>query len=384
MHLIYATYQYFPDSRTNTFQTMSTIKEFIKIGYKVDLIFPDRKKIELSKNIHEFYDLSDDLNITKVKHKSKNQLLNNNLYIKVKYLFNHFVFSFKIRKIVKQQLQNQSIIFTRSPFITFTLKKFKVPIVFEVHQFTKISRLLIKLSLNKSKQILFVAVSPGIEDILVSLNVSKSNIEYLETGYNEELFTENEIKKIDYKDDVIQIIFGGSLTIQGVDKGVSDLIEVFDEISKENISKTLKLKIYCSNEIEKELITDYIFENRIISNIEVNNRIPSLEFARELLISDIGLIPLPNTNHVNLFSSSMKFFEYIRANLFIIGSNVEANKRYEYSRISLYENSKSSIKNCFLYALENYKNFTPLSPEKIKEYSFSNRVNKIINKINQF
>ena len=44
MHLIYATYQYFPDFRTNTFQSMSTINEFLKLNYEVDLIYPNRKK----------------------------------------------------------------------------------------------------------------------------------------------------------------------------------------------------------------------------------------------------------------------------------------------------------------------------------------------------
>ena len=60
MHLIYATYQYFPDSRTNTFQSISTIKEFLNLGYEVDLIYPDRKIS--NNNIDKFYNIDKEFN----------------------------------------------------------------------------------------------------------------------------------------------------------------------------------------------------------------------------------------------------------------------------------------------------------------------------------
>ena len=60
MHLIYATYQYFPDTRTNTFQSISTIKEFLNLGYEVDLIYPDRKIS--NNNIDNFYNIDKEFN----------------------------------------------------------------------------------------------------------------------------------------------------------------------------------------------------------------------------------------------------------------------------------------------------------------------------------
>ena len=47
MQIIYATYQFFPDSRTNTFQSISTINNFIDKEIDVELVYPDRKKTKL-------------------------------------------------------------------------------------------------------------------------------------------------------------------------------------------------------------------------------------------------------------------------------------------------------------------------------------------------
>ena len=44
MQIIYATYQYFPDYRTNTFQTISTINKLTENKCDVELVYPDRKK----------------------------------------------------------------------------------------------------------------------------------------------------------------------------------------------------------------------------------------------------------------------------------------------------------------------------------------------------
>ena len=74
----------------------------------------------------------------------------------------------------------------------------------------------------------------------------------------------------------------------------------------------------------------------------------------------------------------MKFFEYIRANLFIIGSDVEANKRFDYEKLKLYKENNESIKKSIMFAIENYNMENNLLNEKIIKFSYSNRI-KIIN-----
>ena len=80
-----------------------------------------------------------------------------------------------------------------------------------------------------------------------------------------------------------------------------------------------------------------------------------------------------------LLMSSMKFFEFVRANLFILGSDVEANKRFQYKKLKLYKHNKDSIKKAILFAIENYDKDRFLVDEKITQYSYSNRI-KVIEK----
>lgn len=379
MHLIYATYQYFPDSRTNTFQSISTIKEFLNLGYDVDLIYPDRKNLNKTENINSFYNIDKKFNKIKVKHRSKNTFKKANFYNKLIYLSNHFFYAYKIKNIVLNLTRDDTCIFTRSPFIVYFLKSLNKPIVYEVHQITKISKILIKLFMKNSRNILLIAVSPGIDKILKRLGVNSDYVEYLETGYDEELFSKIEKNPKDNHnlENKVKFIFGGSLKIQGGDKGIKHLIKCFHEVIIENKLENIYFDIYCSNDEEQLNLIKFLDSNNFSSQISAHKRITNYDFVEKLLQSHIGFIPLPNTTHVNNFSSSMKFFEYIRANLFIVGSDVKANKRFDYRKLKLYQPNDDSIKNSILFAIENYDKGDKLLNEKVIKYSYSNRTNKI-------
>ena len=381
MHLIYATYQYFPDSRTNTFQSISTIKEFINLGYEVDLIYPDRKKLNQNEDINDFYNIDEEFNKIKIKHFSKNPYKKVNLYNRFNYLLSHCIYAYKLKKIVPNLIKEDTFIFTRSPFVVYFLRKLDKPVAYEIHQLTKISKFLIKRFMKYSNNVLLIAVSPGIVKILQNIGVNDNAIEYLETGYDEQLFSK--IEKInnynDNSENVIKFIYGGSLKIQGSEKGIKNLIKCFHHVCIENSIDNIYFDIYCSSEEEELNLGKYLDENNFSNHIRVHKRISNINFYRELLQSNIGFIPLPNTDHVNNFSSSMKFFEFVRANLFILGSDVEANKRYHYKKLKLYKENKDSIKKSILFAIENYDNDSSLIDANITQYSYSNRV-KVIEK----
>ncbi len=380
MHLVYATYQYFPDSRTNTFQSISTIKEFLNLGYEVDLVYPDRKHLEQSQNINDFYNIDKEFNKIKIGHLSKNTYSKENLFNKLIYLSSHFFYAYKLKNIVLKLIRDDTRIFTRSPFIVYFLRSLNKPIVYEIHQLTKISKFLIKLFMKENRNILLIAVSPGISKTLSRLKINSDYVEYLETGYDEELFSkiEKSNKEIHKLENRVHFIFGGSLKIQGTEKGIKRLIQCFDEVCNEKKLDNIYFDIYCSNDLEKSVLDNFLNTKNFSSQITVHNRITNYDFIKKLLQSHIGFIPLPNTDHVNNFSSSMKFFEFIRANLFIIGSDVEANKRFDYEKLKLYQENDNSIKKSIVFAIENYNMENNLSNEKIIKFSYSNRI-KIIN-----
>ncbi len=382
MQIIYATYQFFPDFRTNTFQTISTINKLIENKWDVELVYPDRKKT--LNNIDEFYDIKNTFKVTKVKHTKKFEFKTQTIFNKFAYIFNHLLFANRIKKYVKNHKNRNCILYTRSPYVLFSLGNLQNNVIYEVHQVTKITKLFIRLSIKKNKKIIFVVLTPYIQRLVQSLGVDESNILYLETGYDESIFTELEKYQNNQKKEITRFIFGGSLDISGQNKGINLIILGFDDFIKENNLTNITLDIYCSTQNERQLLDKFILDNEINDFIQIHSRVSLMDFYYELLKSDIGLIPLPDSDHVNKYSSSMKFFEYIRAGLVILCSNVEANKRFYYEKAVFIENDRDSIKKGIQNSLEILKKDIYFDVKTIKEYSYENRINKLINKINQF
>ena len=246
------------------------------------------------------------------------------------------------------------------------------------------SKLLVRHSIKKNQKIIFVVLTPYIEKVIQSLGVDKNNTVYLETGYDEKLFSEIETHKKEQNSELTRFIFGGSLDISGESKKLEKIILVFNDLVTKNELQNCTLSIYCSSKDEKELLDKFIYTKNINDCIKIHNRIPSKDFYYELFRSDIGLIPLPDTHHVNSFSSSMKFFEYIRAGLVVLCSNVEANKRFDYEKSVFIDDDSGSIKKGILESIKILGEEIDFDIEKIKEYSYENRVEKIINKLNSF
>jgi glycosyltransferase involved in cell wall biosynthesis len=218
--------------------------------------------------------------------------------------------------------------------------------------------------------------------MILDIGIDELNVLYLETGYDEEVFSG--IEKIEKRNDnKVKFIFGGSLSIAGQSKGLEKIILSLDNLIKLGDVKNCTFSIYCSNQYEKEELLDFINKNNIQKDIKIYDRVNSNEFLRELLNSDIGVIPLPDSNHVNKFSSSMKYFEYIRADLVIVCSNVEANKRFNYPKSIFYNNESEEIALAIKSSLELLSSGVAFDKKNIQEYSIQNRVYKIVKKINE-
>jgi glycosyltransferase involved in cell wall biosynthesis len=382
MEIIYATYQYFPDYRTNTFQSMSTINELIKNDIKVKLIFPERKIPTTKKDIYEFYNLNPKLKITKIKHTKYFKYLNDSFFNRIIYLANHFIFACRVKNYTSSSHQEETVLYTRSAIVLFMMRNSNRKLVYEIHQLTRLSIFLTSLSYKRNKKILFVTITPTLKNMILDIGIDKLNVMYLETGYNEEVFSG--IEKIEKRNDnKVKFIFGGSLSIAGQSKGLEEIILSLDNLIKLGDVKNCTFSIYCSNQYEKEELLDFINKNNIQKDIKIYDRINSNEFLRELLNSDIGFIPLPDSNHVNKFSSSMKYFEYIRADLVIVCSNVEANKRFNYPKSIFYNNESKEIALAIKSSIELLSSGVTFDKKNIQEYSIQNRVYKIVKKINE-
>ena len=98
------------------------------------------------------------------------------------------------------------------------------------------------------------------------------------------------------------------------------------------------------------------------------------------MTSSYGLLINSDDNHSRLFTSPLKYFEYLAANLKVIAVNFPShNLLPEQNNIYYFENNDlDSLKKSIYQASEN--NFIDVDIEK---YSLNNRVKQIINFFNQ-
>ena len=114
--LNYVTYQTFPAETANSLQSMTMIKYFIKNGFKVKLIFPNRNKnsngnLDILKN---FYSINENFEVKMTKHLLPFEKFN---FLKgIFFHISHFLWGFLItRKITKVD----ELYFTRSDWVYY-------------------------------------------------------------------------------------------------------------------------------------------------------------------------------------------------------------------------------------------------------------------------
>lgn len=392
MRINYITYQYFPDNRANTFQTFSTIKAFLKKNIEINLIFPNRKKNDFKKEDYfKFYELKEsysiNLNIQPIDHKSYFAKKQNRYFLsKVVYLAQHYLWSVKtINELGLLGEKKNEIFFTRSYIIFYLLRKSTNNVIFECHQLTKLSKILIKRTIKyKKNKILIITLSPFINNVIKSLGISHNSLIQLDNGYEESYFSGLEKNKIRKENNISQtekiFIFGGGLTIMGESKNLESFIDIFNEYIIANKVSDFTLLIYCLNLEDYHFLKNYKYNQPLNEKIFINSFINEKAFVKQMVSADVGIIPLPNSFYVNNFSSSLKFAQYVRANLLILGSNVEANLRMRYENLLLFENTKEMLFEKFDY-LRTY-NFDSINNDKYTNLSTDKRIEKILEKLN--
>ena len=145
----YITYQTFPATTANTLQTISNIKYIIKNGVEVTLIFPLREVQSSSdlSTLKEFYNISENFKVIGTAHNlpfGKYRKLN-----RISFLISHFYWSYStIKNLEKKDYKTNEYYFTRSDWVFYFLSRRGEKVVYECHQYTKLRKLLIKMSLR--------------------------------------------------------------------------------------------------------------------------------------------------------------------------------------------------------------------------------------------
>ena len=359
LNLVYITYQYFPDETANSIQSISTIKYFIRNGFKVKLIFPNRKKKVFTANdIKDFYDIKENFDIEIKNHRfpfGKVNFLN-------KYFFylSHFLWSFVNTFLIKEK--NETIFFTRSDWVFFFLSMKNIPVIFECHQYTRTRNFVISRMKNKKRSYI-IFTSPLLKSKFKLKSDHQNNI-ILHNGFDSDYFMH--INKKEPK----KVVFVGNLTRFNKSRGIDFLINSFESSELENF----KLFLIGGPKSESDRIKKHIDEKGV-NNIFVKGYLNHMESIEEMKTSEIGILINNDDDHSKFYTSPLKYFEYMAANLKVIAVNYPSHRNLPESENIVYFEKDDTTD--FINSILNSTKKDYIHKD-LNEFTLDKRIKKII------
>ena len=362
--LHYITYQTFPADTANSLQTISNLKYFVKNNYEVNLYFPLREKNSSKEleNIQKKYNFNEIINVFGSSHPYPFGKLH--FFNRFFYHLSHFLWARKTSKNFTDVQNKGDYFLTRSDWVLYFLSKKNLNIIFECHQYSKLRNYIFKkVSTLNNVKIIYLN-----ELIKKEFNTTPQKSLILASGVDKELFQNiPKNKKIENK-----IVFVGNLLRFGKQRNLEKIFSVFRNLEE------FSLTIVGGPTEESDRLINIVRELNL-SNVTIRGRLSRQETISEILSSSYGLLINSDDKHSRFFTSPLKYFEYLAADLKVIAVNFPShNLLPEQSNIYYFENDDlDSLKQSIYRASEN--RFIDVDIEK---YSLNNRVKQIINFFN--
>ena len=352
--LRYITYQTFPARTANSIQTISTIKHLSRAELETTLIYPLRNKKSSDNivDIQKHYNFEDQIKLIGTIHPLPFKKIK--YFEKYWYLISHLLWSFFT--VQKYFSSENEMYFTRSEWVFYFLSKKNANVIYECHQISKFKKILINKSLKKEKSKV-IALTDEIKNEISPLFESKVHI--FSSAFDDDFFYEKSEKKN-------HIVYAGSLFRFGKSRGLEILFENLSKLKIDN----LKIIIISSDEDEIKS-----FENFDI-DLEIYRKLNQEEVGEILSSAKVGLLINNSTKHAELYSSPLKYFEYIAAGLNVVATDLISHRKLPLSaEINFYdEGNVESFESALIDAVnKENKNIT-----SVEDYSMTARVNKIL------
>ncbi len=280
------------------------------------------------------------------------------------WIFTSYIWSLKVRKNIKN-----SIVWSTNPVVCYVQQKSN-KVIFEKHgEGKRLQRLFIK-RLNGERCYLIGTTKLSYDELI---KVNKQSL-YLPNGVDLEKFKPNQFHTKE-----ITVGYAGMLETYGVDKGVYDsvktMLKIMDKIRFNAViiggpkNKILEIK---------KLIQNSKHEN----NFVIKDRISQNELANEIQKFDIGIVPYPSNNHMELYASPLKIFEYLASGVVPLVSDLPAHKELDYPGIFYFQKNNFDSFYNELFALlqdSNLDNYKEKIINSLENISLEKRSKKILN-----
>ena len=229
---------------------------------------------------------------------------------KIIYSLNTFIWSIKLKK----YFDDENYVWSTNPNILLIVKKFFDVTIYEKHG---VARFIQKFSisrLKKDKNVYLIAVT---KQSLNDLNKSINKPLYLPNGVDREFF-----KPVVSKNEIIKIGYIGFLETYGIDKGILSSVKEIAEINNKVTTNTL---IAGGPKKKLDEITDYIEKINQKENFTIKDFVPHTKVPELISNLNIGIVPYPNDEHMSLYASPLKIFEFASCGIPVLLSNIKSH-----------------------------------------------------------
>ena len=288
---------------------------------------------------------------------------------KIIYSLNTFIWSVKLKK----YFDGENYVWSTNPNILLIVKKFFDITIYEKHGVARFIQKFSISKLKKDKNVYLIAVT---KQSLNDLNKSINKPLYLPNGVDRELF-----KPVVSKNEIIKIGYIGFLETYGIDKGVLSSVKEIAEINNKVITNTL---IVGGPKKKLDEITDYIEKINQKENFTIKDFVPHTKVPELISNLNIGIVPYPNDEHMSLYASPLKIFEFASCGIPVLLSNIKSHLELaeldlglEFFQHDDFDDFRNKLESLIL----NDELRTELSKKSLKnidKLSWSSRTKKII------
>jgi len=363
--LFYITYQSFPANTANSLQTISNIKYFVKNNLNVTLIFPLREpgSTDDLSLIQNKYSINENFQVVGTDHNLPFGKFN--FFNKLFFLISHYLWSKRTVNNLLKNNKDPDFFITRSDWIFYFLSKNKKNVVFECHQYSKLrKRLLAKSLKEEGSKIIFL--NDNLKSDYKNQEIIKNKSIVLHNGVDFDLFS----KKL--KKNKNEIVFIGQLTRFNESRNIDFIIE-----SIIKYSSNFKFKIIGASNEEIVKIKKSLSSLKNTENIKILGRLEREATIEEIKKAEIGLLINSDGNdHSTKYTSPLKYFEYLAADLKVLAVDFDSHRKLPFSEDIVFFKDKDY--KSFKLALDKISNFEHKNIISHKEISLDSRVKKII------
>ena len=361
-NLNYVTYQTFPAQTANSLQTISNIKYLIKRGVTVNLYFPLREKQSSAelKSLQDFYKFTETFNSFGVKHPYPHG--------KIKFIprlwfhISHILWS---KKLIKTNFKNDkdNYFFTRSDWIAYFLSKQGSKVIFECHQTSKVRNFVIK-KIGMLENVKFIFLNENLQNNYKEVRQSI----VLHNAADSDLLTSNSNKKEN------SIVFLGNTYRFNQSRGLGQIISWWSDA---DLKKDYTLEIIGGSTQDCDNLNNIINELKLSNSIKASPWVDRKVAAKKLSEATFGLlINTSDNDHSYLYTSPLKYFEYLYSGLYVIAVDFPSHRTLPFNeKVSFFENGN---KESFINSLKNSKRNEPLSKDQLHITSLNWRAEKLI------